>query len=408
MTRDGSFAVQQDAPHHASVAGELIGRSPAMLALTETATRASARNAKVLITGESGVGKDVLARYIHSKSPRAAKPFIAVNCAGLAETLLESELFGHVKGSFTGAYRDKLGKLELAHGGTIFLDEVGEMTPRMQALLLRFLESGEVQPVGGESVHRRVDARVIAATNRDLDKMTAAGTFREDLLYRIRVIHLHVPPLRERPDDIRPLLTHFLAKIDPTISLSEDAWRVLESHYWPGNVRELQNVVEQLSAAGHERELGPADMPTYTRGALALGPRVVERRRNRMDDLYDRLVAGTAFFWRDVYEMFMDRDITRQELRHLVSRGLAETEGSYRELLHLFRLPSGDYKRLLNFLVRHGCAVDFRPYRTRNQRTIESAKSNAPHAVSASTDDDEHARKNVIPWRAAYASGSVK
>src|SRR4051795_8026845 len=164
----------------------MIGRSAAMQTLSETATRAAARNNKVLITGESGVGKDVLARFIHASSPRAAKPLVAVNCAGLAETLLESELFGHVKGSFTGAYRDKRGKLEQAHGGTIFLDEVGEMTARMQALLLRFLESGEVQPVGADAPQRRVDARVIAATNRDLDRMTAAGTFREDLLYRIR------------------------------------------------------------------------------------------------------------------------------------------------------------------------------------------------------------------------------
>src|SRR3982750_1521355 len=208
----------------------MIGRSAAMQTLSETATRAAVRNTKVLITGESGVGKDVLARFIHAQSTRAMKPFIAVNCAGLAETLLESELFGHVKGSFTGAYRDKLGKLELADRGTIFLDEVGEMTPRMQALLLRFLESGEVQPVGGESIHRRVDARVIAATNRDLEKMTTAGTFREDLLYRIRVVHLHVPPLRDRPDEIRPLLEYFLTKIDPAVRLSDGAWAALERH----------------------------------------------------------------------------------------------------------------------------------------------------------------------------------
>jgi transcriptional regulator with PAS, ATPase and Fis domain len=366
----------------------MIGGSPAMQGLIETATRASARNTKVLITGESGVGKDVLARYIHSKSPRAGKPFIAVNCAGLAETLLESELFGHVKGSFTGAYRDKLGKLELAHGGTIFLDEVGEMTPRMQALLLRFLESGEVQPVGGDSTHRRVDARVIAATNRDLDKMTAAGSFREDLLYRIRVVHLHVPPLRDRVGDVRPLLSYFLAKIDPTITLSEEAWQVLEAHRWPGNVRELQNVVEQLSAAGHERELDAADMPVYTRGPVVLRARTAERRRDHIDELYDRLVGGSALFWRDVYEVFMDRDMTRNDLRHLISRGLTETEGNYRNLLDRFRLPRTDYKRLLNFLVRHGCAIDFRPFRVKNA--------------------DQASSTNVIAWRGPQASGSAK
>jgi transcriptional regulator with PAS, ATPase and Fis domain len=346
-------------------APHVIAESAVMRHVLDTAQRAAQRDAKVLITGESGVGKDVLARFIHSTSRRATRPFVAVNCAGLAETLLESELFGHVKGSFTGAYRDRRGKLEEAHGGTIFLDEVGEMTPRMQALLLRFLESGEVQPVGAESTHRRVDARVIAATNRDLDRMTAAGTFREDLLYRIRVVHLHVPPLRERPEDIRPLLTYFLARIDPTLRLSDAAWHALEQHHWPGNVREVQNVVEQLSAAGHDRELGVDDMPAYTmaREQPQVQPRAGDRRRDEMDTLFDHIANGTAEFWRDVYDPFMDRDLTRQDVRHLITRALTVADGSYREMLQVLRLPGEDYKRLLNFLVRHGCAVDFRPFR---------------------------------------------
>jgi len=363
-------------------APHMIAVSPVMRQLVDTARRAAERDAKVLITGESGVGKDVLARVIHSASRRAARPFIAVNCAGLAETLLESELFGHVKGSFTGAYRDRRGKLEEAHGGTIFLDEVGEMTPRMQALLLRFLESGEVQPVGAESTHRRVDARVIAATNRDLDRMTAAGTFREDLLYRIRVVHLHVPPLRERPEDIRPLLKHFLARTDPTLRLSEAAWGVLEQHHWPGNVREVQNVVEQLSAAGHDRELGVEHMPAYTmaREQPQVQPRAGDRRRDEMDALFDHIANGTAEFWRDVYDPFMDRDLTRQDVRHLITRALTVADGSYREMLQVLRLPGEDYKRLLNFLVRHGCAVDFRPFRPGLQGRAQRA-----HAADART-----------------------
>jgi transcriptional regulator with GAF, ATPase, and Fis domain len=396
MRPNRNLAVPHDGAARPDGAVRMIGCSEKLQTLVDVATRASARDTKVLITGESGVGKDVLARYIHSKSPRAGKPFIAVNCAGLAETLLESELFGHVKGSFTGAYRDKLGKFELADGGTIFLDEVGEMTPRMQALLLRFLENGEVQPVGGESVHRRVNARVIAATNRDLDAMTEAATFREDLLYRIRVVHLRVPPLRERAEDIRPLLTHFLRKIDPAISLTDEAWQVLEAHTWPGNIRELQNVVEQLSAAGHQRELGPADLPAYTRTHVVLRPRPHEQRRDAIDDLYDRLVTGTANFWRDAYDPFMDRDITRIELRHLISRGLAATEGSYRGLLKEFRLPGTDYKRLLNFLVRHGCAVDFRPFRPKSA------------AADTSGAGDTQPPRNVIPWRSAQSIGSAK
>ena len=174
-----------------------------MTELLSMAERAAQSPAKVLITGESGVGKDLVARFIHSQSPRQSGPFVAVNCAGLTETLLESELFGHVKGSFTGAYRDKRGKIQLAHRGTLFLDEVGEMSLRMQALLLRFLENGEIQAVGSDQSRTRVDVRVVAATNRDLGDLVAAGQFREDLLYRLRVIHLHVPPLRERPEDIQ-------------------------------------------------------------------------------------------------------------------------------------------------------------------------------------------------------------
>jgi transcriptional regulator with PAS, ATPase and Fis domain len=359
----------KSAPTLSLAAPHVIAVSPAMRHLLDTARRAAQRDAKVLITGESGVGKDVLARFMHATSRRAPRPFIAVNCAGLAETLLESELFGHVKGSFTGAYRDRRGKLEEANTGTIFLDEVGEMTPRMQALLLRFLESGEVQPVGAETTHHRVDARVIAATNRDLDRMTTAGTFREDLLYRIRVVHLHVPPLRERPEDIRPLLTHFLARIDPTLRLSEGAWKVLEQHHWPGNVREVQNVVEQLSAAGPDRELGVEDMPAYTlaHDQPHLGARGGDRRRDHMDTLFEHIANGSADFWRDVYDPFMDRDLTRNDVRHLITRALAVADGSYRELLQVLRLPGEDYKRLLNFLVRHGCAVDFRPFRPGTQ-----------------------------------------
>src|SRR5262249_20459952 len=165
---------------------------------------------KVLITGESGVGKEIVARAIFAASPRADAAFVPVNCAGIPETLLESELFGHVKGSFTGAYRDKPGKLEMASSGTIFLDEIGEMTLRMQGLFLRFLETGEIQKVGAERIATAVNVRVIAATNRNLRDLIAQGQFREDLFYRLNVIHLIVPPLRERREDIPLLIDHFL------------------------------------------------------------------------------------------------------------------------------------------------------------------------------------------------------
>src|SRR5690242_10980204 len=189
---------------------QLTGRSAEVTALEQEIDRVARSDAKVLITGESGVGKEIVARAIHSRGPRASHVFAPVNCAGLPETLLESELFGHVKGSFTGAYRDKPGKLETAHMGTIFLDEVGEMTLRMQGLLLRFLETGEIQKVGADGSGRIVNVRVIAATNRDLREMIKQGTFREDLFYRLNVIHIVVPPLRDRREDIPVLATEFL------------------------------------------------------------------------------------------------------------------------------------------------------------------------------------------------------
>src|SRR6186997_2730884 len=184
---------------------QLIGTSDVIAELSQEIDRIARSDAKVLITGESGVGKELVAHAIHQRSPRVARPMVAVNCAGLPETLLESELFGHVKGSFTGAYRDKQGKLEMADRGSIFLDEIGEMTLRMQGLLLRFLETGELQKVGADHVTRRVNVRVVAATNRDLRQLIAQGLFREDLLYRLNVVHMHVPPLRERRDDIPEL-----------------------------------------------------------------------------------------------------------------------------------------------------------------------------------------------------------
>ncbi len=191
----------------------LVCRSQAMRDICALSDRVAQGDAKVLITGESGTGKEIVARLIHSRSRRARTPLVTVSCAAVSETLLESELFGHVKGSFTGAYRDKPGKLETANGGTVFLDEVGEMSLRMQTLLLRFLETGEVQPVGEEGPPRQTDVRVIAATNRNLLEMVAAGQFRDDLLYRIRVVHIELPPLRDRPDDVRPLVERVMGKI---------------------------------------------------------------------------------------------------------------------------------------------------------------------------------------------------
>jgi transcriptional regulator with PAS, ATPase and Fis domain len=339
----------------------IVGDSEQMRAVRDVAGRVALGDAKVLITGESGVGKDVIAHYIHSRSLRAARPFVTVNCAAISETLLESELFGHVKGSFTGAYRDKIGRFQLAHRGTVFLDELGETTLRMQALLLRFLESGEVYPVGTERLSATVDVRVIAATNRELDSLISSGQFREDLLYRVKVVHMHVPPLRDRIEDLRPLITHLLERIGRPLVFTDEALECLSAYHWPGNVRELLNVLEQLRwiASGDIVDLD--DLPA----SIRLLPRQARRdpARDTTDELFEALTEGHMTFWGDVYTRFQQRDMTREELRALVRRGLEHAGGNYRAMLPLFRISPKDYKRLLNFLQAHDCALDFRTFR---------------------------------------------
>ena len=350
---------------HSIAEPTLLGTSPAMDRLRSAAARVAAGDAKVLITGESGVGKDLVARFIHARSRRAARAFVAINCAGVSETLLESELFGHVRGSFTGAHRDKVGLLQLGHRGTVFLDEVGEMSLRMQAVLLRFLENGEVKPVGSDAVSAKVDVRVISATNRSLPDLVGRGQFREDLMYRIVVVHLEVPPLRERREDIRQLVEYMIAQGGTALAISEDALHALERYRWPGNVRELQNVVEQLVWLHPGDSVGVKDLPPWllssSNGALMPAR---ERRKRVGDHLYDALVSRSCSFWEHVYPMFINRDLTRADLTTLVRQGLAASSGNYRALLQLFGMASGDYKRFLNLLSTHGCTVDFREFRS--------------------------------------------
>ncbi len=335
-----------------------------MASICAAAARVAAGDAKVLVTGESGVGKDLVARFIHLRSRRASAPLVTVNCGAFSEALLESELFGHVKGSFTDAYRDKPGKLQAADGGTVFLDEVGEMSLRMQTLLLRFLENGEVQPVGADGRTQKVDVRVIAATNRDLDEMVAAGLFRQDLLYRLKVVHIRIPALRERRDDIRPLIEHILTRTGRTITFTDAALGVLERYRWPGNVRELQNVIEQLAWSSAIENVDIAHLPASL-NSVADGrvKPVRERRRQVADDLFAGLVSGHFSFWEHVHKLFLDRDITRHDMRELTRRGLAQTYGSYRATVKLFGMPDEDYKRFMNFLDAHECRVDYRPFR---------------------------------------------
>lgn len=346
-----------------------------MRALEDEIDKAARSDAKVLITGETGVGKELVARLIHARSPRASAPMITLNCAGLPDSLLESELFGHVKGSFTGAYRDKPGLLETADNGTVFLDEVGEMSARMQAVLLRFLETGEIQRIGADRAHSRVNVRLITATNRNLEREITSGNFREDLYFRLNVIRLHVPPLRERADDIFPLAQYYVAWYAqqhglPSSELAPDVVDILRAYHWPGNVRELRNVIERVVLRTSGRAIEAADLPgeltRSTHGCHRVAPTSVQGEASLASELMARMRRDGQSFWSAVYPVFMSRDLTRADLRGIVELGLEETRGNYRLLVELFNMPASDYKRFLAFLRKHDCHLPFQRFRSQS------------------------------------------
>ena len=272
-----NFALRRDAASHNSL-DNIIGSSPAMEKLKQTVRTVASTASTVLIHGESGTGKELVARAVHICSPRATEPFVSVNCGAFPETLLESELFGYLKGAFTGATQNKRGLFEVAGGGTIFLDEISEMTLAMQVKLLRVLQERSVRPVGGTS-EISIDVRVIAATNRDLDKAVAENLFREDLYYRLSVIPIRVPDLRERREDIPLLANHFLKKYAAAASrsilrINKDSLAALCDYEWPGNVRQLENTVERAVALEMTNELHvelPAERPKARAAAAGVG-----------------------------------------------------------------------------------------------------------------------------------------
>jgi DNA-binding NtrC family response regulator len=356
----------------------LLGESPVVDTLHADILSAARTHAKVLITGETGVGKEVVARLIHAQSARSRQPFMAVNCSGIPETLLASELFGHARGSFTGAYRDKVGLIRQADRGTLFLDELGEMSLAMQAMLLRFSETGEIQTVGDDGPGGRADVRLITATNRDLRAQIVAGQFREDLYYRLNVIHIAIPPLRERGRDVLLLFRHFLRKASeahrlPPPDLTSDAEELILGYQWPGNVRELRNATERIALRDSNRPITPADLPAEIRGAqqvtvVVSGPGQVfsaeaPQPQGVAQHLWDKLIAG-ADFWEIVQKPFRAHEVTRAELAALIDRGLQETRGSYRALVRLFNLPASDYKRFHAFLYQQNCNLPVGPYRS--------------------------------------------
>jgi transcriptional regulator with PAS, ATPase and Fis domain len=361
----------------------MLGTSAAMQVVEREISVAAACAAKVLVTGESGVGKELVARLIHERSSRRSTRMVTINCAGLPETLLESELFGHVRGSFTGAYRDKRGWLEAAHGGTIFMDEIGEMSLRMQAMLLRFLETGEIQRVGSDRPLPALDVRVITATHRNLVQHVADKTFREDLYYRLNVVHIQVPALRERRDDIPALLSYFLRafahshRMDVP-EISTEALQRLTAYHWPGNVRELKNVAERLVISSRSGRIDVGSLPAEVASQPTVRPRAsasmsttaapggslsFEDAQSKLQHRLERLMKDRVSFWSEVHKPFMDRDLTRDDVRELVRVGLTHTRGNYKMLVSAFNMPQRDYKRFLSFLRAYQCHVSFRQFR---------------------------------------------
>src|SRR5437762_1468615 len=272
--------VQENKQLRARLAGaeqRIVGQSPSLRATLDVIGQAAPSSATVLLLGESGTGKELFARALHEHSPRANGPFVPINCAAIPETILESELFGYERGAFTGAVQRKEGRIERAQGGTLFLDEVGELSPAVQVKLLRFLQEGEIERLGG-SAPIKVDSRVVAATNRDLATQVKDARFREDLFYRLNVIQVKLPPLRDRPEDVPLLADHFVARYaakngKPARALTPPALEALEAYSWPGNVRELENAIERAVVLSHAAELDVDALPQAVQDAARRGPR---------------------------------------------------------------------------------------------------------------------------------------
>jgi DNA-binding NtrC family response regulator len=333
-----ALARRRETPAPLPIAGEdfagLVGRAPAMIEVYKLIARAAAGSSTVLILGETGTGKELVARAIHRHGPRREKPFLTVDCTGLPETLLESELFGHVQGAFTGAVRDHPGLFARADGGTVFLDEIGELSPVLQAKLLRFLQEQQIRPVGGTQ-WRRVDVRVIAATHRDLRARVARGEFREDLYYRLNVLTIQLPPLRERREDL-PLLVDFLvrraaARAGKKVEgLSEAALEAIRSYHWPGNIRELAHVLERSVILCRGEVLGVEDLPAEILvRPPAAGPPDLAADRPTLEELKRRYVARVLEETRgNVSRAASILGLDRRSLRRMLQRyGLRRAEG---------------------------------------------------------------------------------
>jgi DNA-binding NtrC family response regulator len=295
----------------------IIGRSSAMQEVFKLIGRVSRSDAPVMITGESGCGKELVARAIHKFSPRVQKEFVAINVTAIPDNLLESELFGHEKGSFTGAVNQRMGRFEQCDGGTLFLDEIGDMPLNVQSKLLRVLQEGEFSRVGGNQT-LKTDVRVLAATNRNLEAEVSAGNFREDLFYRLNVVRIHIPPLRDRRDDVRQLAEFFLQrqsarKRGPQMRFSEDALAMLSVYDWPGNVRELENTIQRACALSNSDVLLPADIPLGNSGSRNTS---VVSHLTRMKDALSMLIQAAEGVEDMELMPWVQRELSRLVLRH--------------------------------------------------------------------------------------------
>jgi transcriptional regulator with PAS, ATPase and Fis domain len=324
----------------------MIGKSELMLRLLEKVRTAARVSGSVLVSGETGTGKELVARAIHEHSDRRHGRFVAVDCGALPEELIESELFGYRRGAFTTAMTDKPGLFEEANGGTLFLDEIANTSRRFQAKLLRVLQDKQIRRLG-DVVSRKLDIRVVAATNCDLSALVRKADFREDLFYRLTVFSIQVPPLRKRLEDVPLLVEHMLRGRK---GISDDAVTKLQSYKYPGNVRELENLVEAA---------------LYTaQGSVIKAEDITLPVEAQLKDVFEELMVED--FWESVAKPYGERLITKSHVEQLIRKGLTQTGGSYRKLVHLFRMPESDYKRFMDFLRRHHCKVDFRPYRKKH------------------------------------------
>jgi len=327
---------------------EMIGLSPVYQALLQKLRKIARYHEPVLITGESGVGKEQFAEAVHLLGCPSG-PYVSVNCPQYQDgNVTVSELFGHQKGSFTGAVADHRGAFEQAEGGVIFLDEIGDLPSAAQAMLLRALSTGDFRPLGATRP-RSSQARVVSATNRSLNQMVMSGDFRYDLFFRLRHFHLEIPALRERGDDWRLLVDHFLDRLAQRYgivkTLSPEALALLADYSWPGNVRQLASVISTGYAMADEDVIEPVDVESLLESA--------HDPTDSVTRAYDRVVNNGESFWKTVAQRFINRDFNRSQLRSFIKKGLTDSHGSYRRLLEVLHLPASDYQKLMDFLRHH-------------------------------------------------------